>query len=57
VNDVLENAVAEMRAIVLFERGDSECESLANGCRTDAASLKLKTVLSAFGEDLPDFHR
>jgi guanylate kinase len=50
VNDVLENAVAEMRAIVLFERGDTECEMLAKSCRTDAASPRLKSVLEAFGE-------
>jgi guanylate kinase len=50
VNDVLENAVAEMRAIVLFERGDTECEMLAKSCRTDAASPKLRSVLDAFGE-------
>ncbi|RZU43132.1 guanylate kinase [Edaphobacter modestus] len=50
VNDVLENAVAEMRSIVLFERGDGECEALAKSCRTDAASPKLKAVLEAFGE-------
>jgi guanylate kinase len=50
VNDVLENAVAEMRSIVLFERGDVECEALAKSCRTDAASPKLKAVLEAFGE-------
>lgn len=50
VNDVLENAVAEMRAIVLFERGAAECEEIARSCRTDAASPKLKAVLKAFGE-------
>lgn len=50
VNDVLENAVAEMRAIVLSERGDQDCEALARSCRTDAASPKLKAVLDAFGE-------
>lgn len=50
VNDVLENAVAEMRSIVLFERGDVECEALAKSCRTDGASPKLKAVLEAFGE-------
>jgi guanylate kinase len=50
VNDVLENAVAEMRAIVLFERGEQECEALAKTCRTDTASPKLKAVLEAFGE-------
>ena len=50
VNDVLENAVAEMRAIVLFERGDRRCEALAGSCRTDAASPKLRAVLDEFGE-------
>jgi len=50
VNDVLENAVAEMRSIVLFERGDEGCGALAGSCRTDAASPKLKAVLDAFGE-------
>jgi guanylate kinase len=50
VNDVLENAVAEMRAVVLFERGDQECEALAKTCSTSAASPKLKAVLEAFGE-------
>ncbi|HTH53673.1 MAG TPA: guanylate kinase [Edaphobacter sp.] len=50
VNDVLENAVAEMRAIVLFERGAEECETVARSCRTDAASPKLRSVLKAFGE-------
>ena len=50
VNDVLENAVAEMRAIVLSERGEPECEALAKTCRTNAASPKLKAVLDAFGD-------
>ena len=46
VNDVLDQAAAEMRAIVLSERGeDDEVRSLAASCRTDAASPKLKTVL------------
>ncbi|HEU4635595.1 MAG TPA: guanylate kinase [Edaphobacter sp.] len=50
VNDVLENAVEEMRAIVLYERGELEHEATALSCRTDAASPKLKAVLKAFGE-------
>jgi guanylate kinase len=50
VNDVLENAVAEMRGIVLYERGEVEYESVARSCRTDAASPRLKAVLEAFGE-------
>jgi guanylate kinase len=49
VNDVLEQAAAEMRAIVLYERGCGE-EALAKSCRTDAASEKLRAVLKAFGE-------
>ncbi len=49
VNDVLDQAAAEMRAIVLSERGeDDEVRSLAANCRTDAASPKLKTVLRTF---------
>jgi len=50
VNDVLDKAVAEMRAIVLYERGARDgVEELARGCRTDMASPKLQTVLDAFG--------
>jgi guanylate kinase len=49
VNDVLDQAAAEMRAIVLSERGeDDEVRSLAASCRTDAASPRLKTVLRTF---------
>lgn len=50
VNDVLENAVEELKAIVLYERGDKDSEELAKSCRTDAASVKMKAVLEAFGE-------
>jgi guanylate kinase len=50
VNDVLENAVEEMRAIVLYERGEREHQATAMSCRTDAASPKLRAVLEAFGE-------
>ena len=49
VNDVLDQAAAEMRAIVLSERGeDDEVRSIAASCRTDAASSRLKTVLQTF---------
>jgi guanylate kinase len=49
VNDVLDQAAAEMRAIVLSERGeDDEVRAMAAGCRTDAASQRLKTVLQTF---------
>ena len=50
VNDVLDKAVAEMRAIVLYERGQTEYEALAKSCRTDVAKPKLHAVLEAFGE-------
>ena len=49
VNDVLDQAAAEMRAIVLSERGEDDgVQSMAASCRTDAASTRLKTVLRAF---------
>jgi guanylate kinase len=49
VNDVLDQAAAEMRAIVLSERGeDDDVRSLAASCRTDAASPRLKAVLRTF---------
>jgi guanylate kinase len=50
VNDVLDKAVAEMRAVVGFERGSEESRELALSCRTDFAALKLKAVLKTFGE-------
>ena len=49
VNDVLDKAVAEFRAIVLHERGVEEVEQLAKSCRTDVAAPKLQAVLDAFG--------
>jgi guanylate kinase len=49
VNDVLEQAVIELRAIVLCERGVRDgVQAIASSCRTDAASLKLKAALSTF---------
>jgi len=49
VNDVLDQAVTEMRAIVLSERGvEDGVQSIAASCRTDAASPKLKAALSTF---------
>jgi guanylate kinase len=51
VNDVLDEAVAELRAIVLCERGDSDgVQELASSCRTDAASPRLKAALSTFDD-------
>jgi guanylate kinase len=56
VNDVLDEAVAEMRAIVLSERGapDSEPDksesisALAQSCRTTARSPRLTAALESF---------
>jgi len=50
VNDVLEQAVTELRAIVLCERGVRDgIQALASSCRTDAPSPKLKAALATFG--------
>jgi len=50
VNDVLDEAVAEMRAIVLFERGERDgVGKVASSCRTNAASPKLQRALANFG--------
>ncbi|SNS43942.1 guanylate kinase [Granulicella rosea] len=49
VNDVLDQAVAEMRAVVLCERGEPGVEALASACRTDAASPRLAAALASFG--------
>jgi guanylate kinase len=49
VNDVLDQAVAEMRAIVLTERGMRDGVSeLAASCRTDARSPRLNAALESF---------
>jgi guanylate kinase len=49
VNDVLDQAVMELRAIVLCERGVRDgVQSIASSCRTDGASPKLKAALSTF---------
>jgi guanylate kinase len=51
VNDVLDEAVAELRAIVLCERGDRDgVQALASSCRTDAASPRLRAALSTFAD-------
>jgi guanylate kinase len=54
VNDVLDDAVAEMRAVVLTERGgaDDAVEALAATCRTTAGSVRLQAALGSFGEAL-----
>jgi guanylate kinase len=49
VNDVLDQAVGEMRAIVLCERGEQDgVQKVASSCRTDAASPRLTTALQNF---------
>ena len=49
VNDVLDEAVTELRAIVLSERGVLDgIQAIASSCRTDAASPKLLAALSTF---------
>ena len=49
VNDVLDHAVAEMRAIVLCERGVRDgVQAVASSCRTDAASPRLRAALDTF---------
>jgi guanylate kinase len=50
VNDVLDQATAEMRAIVLYERGGRDgVTAVAEGCRTDARSPRLMAALKSFG--------
>lgn len=49
VNDVLDVAVQELRAIVLAERGAGDgSEELARTCRTDAMSQRLSAALHHF---------
>jgi guanylate kinase len=49
VNDVLDEAVSEMRAIVLTARGVHDgVEAIAATCRTSAPSSRLKDALSSF---------
>ena len=50
VNDVLDQATAEMRAIVLYERGVRDgVTAVAESCRTDARSPRLRAALESFG--------
>ena len=49
VNDVLDQATAEMRAIVLHERGVRDgVTAVAASCRTNARSPRLDAALSSF---------
>jgi guanylate kinase len=50
VNDVLDQATAEMRAVVLYERGVRDgVTAVAESCRTDARSPRLNAALQSFG--------
>jgi guanylate kinase len=52
VNDVLDQATAEMRAVVLYERGVRDgVTTLAESCRTGAGSPRLKAALKSFDVD------
>jgi guanylate kinase len=52
VNDVLDQAVSEMRAIVLTARGVQDgVPAIAATCRTDAPSARLRVALASFGEN------
>ena len=49
VNDVLDQAVSELRAIVLTERGTLDgVQAVASTCRTTSPSPRLKTALDSF---------
>lgn len=49
VNDVLDQAVSEMRAIVLTARGVHDgVEAVAATCQTDAPSVRLRDALNSF---------
>jgi guanylate kinase len=50
VNDVLDQATAEMRAIVLHERGVRDgVTAVAESCRTSPGSARLRAALASFG--------
>ena len=48
VNDVLDQAVAELRAVVLWERGDADEREQAESCRTDRRAARLRDALDTF---------
>ncbi len=51
INDVLDHAVSEMRAIVLSERGAGDgAAEMAESCRTDVSSDRLRAVLESFSQ-------
>lgn len=48
VNDVLDDAAAEMRSIVLHERGEATGQELAESCLTTKHSARLDAALQSF---------
>lgn len=58
VNDVLDDAASEMRAIVMAERGEADSEelTLAQGCLTEVKSEHLKMALGNFEVELASSH-
>jgi guanylate kinase len=53
VNDQLDEAASEMRAVVLHERGeDGTLSEVAALCRTDSPSVRLTAALGTFGTAL-----
>lgn len=55
VNDVLDQAATEMRAIVLSERGETagDVSTLASRCFTSSRSQRLEAALGSFNVALP----
>jgi guanylate kinase len=51
INDVLEHAVTELRAVLMSERGegDARTAAIAEQCRTTKHSERLEAVLAGFG--------
>jgi guanylate kinase len=51
INDILDEAATEMRAVVMHERGEggAETAAIADQCRTKIHSKRLEAVLSSFG--------
>ena len=56
VNDVLDEAVAKLRAIVLCERGDTDAQqvALAEQCETARAAPHLQAALASFQAGVTD---
>lgn len=48
VNDVLDTAAAELRAIVLAARGEADVRPIAEACRTALSPTKMQHVLDQF---------